>query len=82
MSICIKATKKFYEYIYINGRKITVETNHKPLWQIFEKSIKNCRARFAKNVIAITKLSFEIVHKRGKDLILPEALSKACLSNT
>lgn len=49
------ATKKFNDFIY--GRPVEIETDHKPLVAIVgEKDMDKVSARFAKNVVEITKV--------------------------
>ena len=63
------ACRKFYDYIY--GRKIIIETDHKPLITIFKKPLQSQR------------FSFEFQYKRGKELHVADALSRAYIaSNT
>lgn len=78
MCICY-GLNKFHEYIF--GKKVTVETDHQPLISIFKKPLNKCPARLQRMLIQIQKYDIEVKYKRGKDLLIADALSRAYLPN-
>ena len=72
--------KKFYQYIY--GRKVTVESDHKPLSSIHKKSMHEMPARLQRFFLELQKYDIEIVYKPGKEMFLADTLSRAYLEET
>lgn len=67
--------EKFYQYVF--GRPFTVETDHKPLISIFKKPLMSCPAGLQRMLIKLQKFEITFVYKRGKDLIIADALSRS-----
>lgn len=72
--------KKFHQYIY--GRKVTVESDHKPLSSIHKKSMHEMPARLQRFFLELQKYDIEIVYKPGKEMFLADTLSRAYLEET
>ena len=69
------ACKKFHDFVY--GRKVIIETDHKPLITIVKKALHAAPARLQRMLLVLQRYDLEFVFKRGKDLHLADALSRA-----
>jgi hypothetical protein len=77
LAICF-AFRKFHTFLY--GRSdITVETDHLPLVRIFQKELHQVPLRLQKMRMGLQQYDFELIAKRGKDIPLADALSRAYL---
>ena len=74
------AVERFDTYVY--SRKITIETDHKPLETIFKKSLQSSPRRLQKMLLCLQKYDINIVYKRGTELYLADTLSRAFLQDT
>ncbi|KAK9711112.1 RNase H-like domain found in reverse transcriptase [Popillia japonica] len=77
LAICFGLTR-FHEYIF--GKKVIVETDHQPLIPIFKKPLNKCPARLQRMLLQIQKYDIEVRYKRGKELVIADALSRAYLN--
>lgn len=77
LAICF-ACERFSHYIY--GKKVVVESDHKPLEFIFKKSLNECPARLLRMRLKLQKYDLEIKYKPGKELLLADALSRNYLT--
>lgn len=76
---------RFHDYVYgeVYGKQdVTVETNHLPLIRMFNKPLNKAPARLQRMLILVQvqKYDFKLVYKRGKDLIIADALSRAYIN--
>lgn len=71
------ACEKFHQFVY--GRKITVETDHRPLIAIAQKNIGDMPPRLQRFFIRLMKFDFVLQFVPGKDLLLADMLSRAAL---
>lgn len=60
--------------MYVEGQKCTIITDHASL-QWFYK-LKNPTGRLARWSIRLSQFDFEIIHRKGKDNVIPDALSR------
>ena len=67
----------FHEYLY--GRRFTVDSDHKSLKTIFNYNINNAPPRIQRFLLQLQKYDFEVKYIPGKDLVLPDTLSRAPL---
>jgi hypothetical protein len=75
------AFKKFHTYVY--GRNdITVETDHLPLVRIFQKPLHQVPLRLQKMRMRLQGYDFKLVAKRGTEIPVADALSRAFLKET
>lgn len=72
------ACDKFQQYIY--GKRVLVESDHKPLETIFKKPFDQCPARIQRMKLANQRYDLEIKYKPGKELLLADALSRNYLN--
>ena len=73
------AVEKFKTYLY--GRKVLVESDHKPLEAIFKKSLLNAPKRFQRMLFRLQHYEFEVSYKKGTSLPLADPLSRAYVSH-
>ena len=66
--------QRFHYYAY--GRRVTIETDHKPLEAIFKKHLDKAPPRIARMLLQIQKYDIDIKYIPGKDLLLADALSR------
>lgn len=75
------AFKKFHTYVY--GRSdITVETDHSPLVRILEKPLHQVPLRLQKMRMKLQGYDFKLIAKRGTEIPVADALSRAYISDT
>uniref|UniRef100_A0A8C6KCM5 Gypsy retrotransposon integrase-like protein 1 n=1 Tax=Nothobranchius furzeri TaxID=105023 RepID=A0A8C6KCM5_NOTFU len=66
--------KRFHTYIY--GRRVLVESNHKPLEHILKKPISVAPARLQRMLLQLQRYDIKIVHRPGKDIPVADTLSR------
>ena len=66
---------KFSDYCY--GRHVTIESDHKPLEAISNKPLSEVPKRLLRMVLSIQKFDYKITYKKGSDIIIADALSRA-----
>lgn len=67
---------KFHDYIY-GLEKVTIETDHKPLEALYKKPLGSAPPRIQRMMLKLQKYSLNVVWKKGKDLVIADALSRA-----
>ena len=70
--------EKFHQYIY--GRRVHVESDHKPLEVIFKKSLLSAPARLQRMLMRLQKYSLDVKYKPGKEMHIADALSRVFLN--
>lgn len=60
---------------YIEGVKFTVITDHHSL--IWLSNLKDPRGRLSRWAVALQQYDFEIIHRRGKEHVVPDCLSRS-----
>ncbi len=80
MLALVFATQKFHDFIY--GRPATVETDHQPLITILKKPLHTASARLQSMMLKLQRYNLNVIYKRGKELFVADALSRAHLSST
>ena len=71
-------TEQFEQNVY--GRKVKVETDHKPLESIL-KSLLSAQKRLQRMMLRLLKFNLDMVYKKGKEMYLADTLSRAFLSS-
>ena len=67
---------------FLIGLKFTIETDHKPLISLLgKKDLNELPPRIQRFRIRLMRYSYKIVHIPGKDLVVPDALSRAPCGN-
>ncbi|XP_060806968.1 uncharacterized protein K02A2.6-like isoform X2 [Amyelois transitella] len=72
-AICL-AMEKYHQFVY--GRRIVVETDHKPLVAIMNKDINQISARLQRMVLRLLKYDFEIKYIPGSRMFVADYLSR------
>lgn len=73
----IFSLEKFHQYTY--GRKVTVQSDHKPLENIVRKPLLSAPKRLQRMMMRIQRYDVEVVYLPGKDMVLADTLSRAYL---
>lgn len=66
--------EKFHQYIF--GRKVLVETDHKPLQAIFRKPLYQIPPRLQLLLLSLQKYDLSVQYKQGKLMFLADHLSR------
>jgi hypothetical protein len=69
--------ERFNQYTY--GVEVTVENDHKPLESILKKSLAQAPPRLQRLLLRLQKYTFNFRYKPGKELVVADTLSRACL---
>ena len=69
--------ERFHTYVY--GRRITVETDHKPLITIVKKALTSAPKRLQRMLLRILTYDFNLIYKPGTQVIIADTLSRAYL---
>ena len=72
--------ERFHQYIY--GKKVTIESDHKPLEAIVKKALASAPPRLQRILLRMQKYDYTLEYKPGKELVLPDKLSRAPLPET
>ena len=71
--------ERFDHYVY--GRKVTVETDHKPLEALAKKPIYTVPKRLQRTMLRLQKYDRNIIYKKGNTLYITDTLSRAYLTS-
>ena len=74
MLAIVYGCSKFYMYLY--GRPFTVESDHRPLEQIFKKNLVQAPPRLQRMFFKLMPFNMDIKYKPGRMMVLPDALSR------
>lgn len=74
------ACQRFHSYVY--GRKLVIETDHKPLLGLVKKPIAEATPRLQRILLHLQPYEFQLVYKPGKEMFLADTLSRCCPENT
>jgi len=61
---------------YVFGKKVVIETDHKPLESIWKKSIPSAPPRLQRLLLKMAKYNVEIRYIQGKNNVIADALSR------
>ena len=61
---------------YMLGRQFTVESDHKPLEMIHQKSLASAPPRLQRMLLQLQRYDLTIKYRPGKDMLLADALSR------
>lgn len=75
MAICF-GLERFHHFVF-GKEKVIVESDHKPLSQIFKKPLHLCPPRLQRMFIQIQKYDIDIIYKPGSQMYIADALSRA-----
>lgn len=71
--------QKFHQYTY--GRKVIIQSDHKPLESIVKKPLLSAPKRLQRMLMRLQKYDFIINYVPGKEMLLADALSRAYLED-
>ena len=71
--------ERFHQYTF--GRETTVLTDHKPLETIVKKPLHKAPKRIQGMLLRLLQYDIEITYRRGKEMHIADALSRAYLSD-
>ena len=80
MLAIVFGTEKFEQYIY--GRRVKVETDHKPIESIMKKNLLSAPKRLQRMMLRLQKYHLEVTYKRGSQMYLADTLSRAYLEGS
>ena len=69
---------KFHQYIY--GRRVVVQSDHKPLEAIFQKSIAATTPRLQRMLLRLLEYNINVQYTPGKDMLIADTLSRSYLN--
>ena len=79
LAVCYGCTR-FHTYIY--GKHLTAETDHRPLTMIHLKNLTAAPPRLQRMLLRLQQYDVTIKYVPGKDLTIPDALSRLHSTNT
>ena len=68
MLAVVFARQRFHQYIY--GKKVQIESDHKPLESIMKKAMQNTPPQLQRMLVTLQKYDIELKYIAGKDNIL------------
>lgn len=71
------ASKKFHQYIWGN-KDVIVESDHKPLDNIFKKPLVEALVSLQRILFEIMQYNVKLICKKGTDLHIADALCRDC----
>ena len=80
LAICF-ATRKFRDYILCK-ENVVVETDHKPLESIFNKSLLAAPIRLQRMLLQLQRFNLTVKYKKGSEQYIADLLSRATLPKT
>lgn len=69
--------EKFHQYTY--GRKVTVQSDHKPLENIVRKPLLSAPKRLQRMLLRLQSYEIDVTYVPGRDMVLADTLSRAYL---
>ena len=72
---------RFHEYIY-GLPNVETEKDHKPLEAILKKPLHQAPARLQRMIMTTQKYPINVVYQPGRELVIPDMLSRAFLQKT
>ena len=66
---------RFHQYIY--GKKVRVETDHKPLIPLFKRPLHDVPARIQRLMLRLQRYDLDVYWVPGKFMFIPDMLSRA-----
>ena len=67
---------------YTNGKKVTIESDHKSLEAIVKKPLATALTRLQRILLQMQKYNYALEYKPGRELVLPDMFSRAPLPET
>lgn len=70
---------KFHQYIY--GRPVVVQSDHKPLESVFQKSVASTTPRLQRMLLRLLEYNLTVQYTPGKEMFIADTLSRSYLTN-
>ena len=67
---------KFHQYVY--GKKVKVQTDHKPLEALFKKPLFQAPQRLQRMMLRLQRYDLQVEYEPGKNLLIADTLSRTC----
>jgi len=67
--------KRFHQYIY--GKRVVIETDHKPLEAIFNEPLSQAPSRLQRMLLQLQGYDIDLMYKKGTEMYIADALSRA-----
>ena len=67
--------ERFQQCVY--GRRVDIETDHKPLESIFKRSLYSAPKRLQRMISRLQKFDLLVSYKKGTEMYLADTLSRA-----
>ncbi|KAI4900308.1 hypothetical protein NFI96_009493 [Prochilodus magdalenae] len=71
--------KRFHEYMY--GRRVIVESDHKPLEAILRKPLAAAPPRLQRMILQLQRYDIHIIHRPGKEIPVADTLSRKSIEH-
>ncbi|KAI4880495.1 hypothetical protein NFI96_000640, partial [Prochilodus magdalenae] len=71
--------KPFHEYMY--GRRVIVESDHKPLEAILRKPLAAAPPRLQRMILQLQRYDIHIIHRPGKEIPVADILSRKSIEH-
>ena len=72
------ACERFDQYVY--GRSISIESDHKPLKQIWSKPFHEILKQLQRMCLRLQKYDVKITYRKGSQLVIADTLSRAYIT--
>ena len=66
---------KFHQYVY--GKKVNVQTVHKPLEALFKKSLFQAPQRLQRMMLRLQRYDLQVEYEPGKNMFIADTLRRA-----
>ena len=70
----VYGVEKFHTYVY--GKKVTVESDHKPLEAILTKNLAQAPPRLQRMMLRLQPYDIDVKYRKGSELLLADFLSR------
>ena len=80
MLACVFVAKRFDTYIF--GRKVVIESDHKPLEMISRKNLAAAPVRLQRMLLQLQRYDYTISYRPGKEMTLADSLSRIPIAAT
>lgn len=71
--------EKFHQYTY--GRRVNIQSDHKPLETIIRKPLMNAPKRLQRMLLRLQKYDINVTYVPGRNMLLADTLSRAYLQD-
>ncbi len=72
---------KFHDYVY-GAEGVVVETDHKPLENLFKKPLASAPPRIQRMMLRVQKYDLKVMYKPGREMFIADTLSRAATGHS